>query len=237
VRAYPNDPEFAAATRYGSLIASGAHTTALLLGLVLICSQMAQGKQAKPSSKSRGQNTVAIKVYPARGKQIRIVAGTKRTLANLTDDISGCLELFDPTVSQRRSKRPLGIKVIDRVSKDDKHYLVLLTEAQSNCNVQGPCGTDSDYTLIWLKLDADLKLEAKNAAVIVDCRSYIFVIAPEDDAKGEPAVKLVRGKVTLKYGDTLDGDAHTTSQLVYDRKSPEHGFVITTEEKKPKQDR
>jgi|SRR5215470_4313353 len=204
--------------------------------LSLICSQIAQGKQAKPLPKSPGQNTAAIKVYPARGMQIRIVAGTKRTLVNLKDDISGFLDMYDLDVSRRISKRPLGIKVIDRVSKDGKRYLVLLAEAQSNFNIRGYCNEGYDYTLIWLKLDADLKLEAKNAAVIVGCLSNIFVIDPEYDAKEELLIKLVGGKVTLQYGDEFNDDARTVSQLVYDRKSPEQGFVITTVEKKPKQD-
>src|SRR5215813_8195868 len=117
--------------------------------LALICGQMAQGQQTAPS-KPRGQSAAAIKVYHAHGKRIRIVAGTERTLVNLTDDISGCLDLFAPILSQRRIILPLGIKIIDKVRKDDKYYLVLLAEAQSNCNVQGYCGAASDHTLIWL---------------------------------------------------------------------------------------
>jgi len=198
----------------------------------LICSQMAQGKQTKPLPKPSGQNTTAIKVYPARGKRIRVVVGTERALVDLTDDASGCLELFDTYPPKRKSNRPLGIKVIDRVRKDDKYYLVLLTEAQSNCIVQGHCGGASDYTLIWLKLDSGLKLEEKKAAVIEDCLSNISLIDPVDDTKEEPTVKLIRGKVTLEYGNTLDDDVHTMSRLVYDRKFPEQGFVITTKEKK-----
>jgi len=200
--------------------------------LTLICRQMAPGKQTKPLPKPSGQNTTAIKVYPARGKQIRVVAGTGRTLVNLTEEISGCLELFDSYPPKRVSKQPLGIRIIDRVRKDDKYYLVLLTEAQSNCNVQGHCGAASDYTLIWLKLGADLKLEEKKAAVIEDCQSNISLIDPVDDAKEEPTFKLIRGKVTLEYGNMLDDDVHTISRLVYDRKSPEQGLVITTKEKK-----
>src|SRR6266542_624872 len=146
--------------------------------LALICGQPALGQQAPPPKPPR-QNTAAIKVYPARGKRIRIVAGTERTLVNLTDDVSGCLELFDPTISQRRTRQPLRIKVIDRVSKDDKHYLVLLAEAQSNCNVQGRCGASTDHTLIWLKLDSGLKLEKKQSAVKIDCRMNIDMIDPE----------------------------------------------------------
>jgi hypothetical protein len=206
--------------------------TSIFLGL--ICGQMAQGQQTAPS-KPRGQNTTAITVYPARGKRIRIVAGTERTLVNLTDDVSGCLELFDPTISRRITRQPLRIKVIDRVSKDDKRYLVLLAEAQSNCNVQGRCGAATDYTLIWLKLGAGLKLEEKKSAVIVDCRMDIDMIDPEYGRQDELIIKLVRGRLAIEYGNTFDDNVRTLSQLVYDRKNPERGFVITTKEKKPQQ--
>ncbi len=205
--------------------------------LALICGQMAQGEQAKPQPKSRGQNTAAIKVYPALGKRIRIVAGTKRTLVDLTDDISGCLELFDYSYPPpRKWKQPLGIKVIDRVSKDDKHYLVLLAKAQSNCNVQGYCGAATDHTLIWLKLDAGLKLEEKQSAVIEDCKSNIYMTDQEYDRQDELVIKLVRGRLAIEYGNTIDDNVRTLSRLVYDRKFPEQGFVITTEEKKSQQE-
>lgn len=197
-----------------------------LIFLALICGQPAWG-----------QNTAAIKVYPARGKRIRIVAGTERTLVNLTDDVSGCLELFDPTISQRRTREPLRIKVIDRVGKDDKHYLVLLAWAQSNCNVQGRCGASTDHTLIWLKLDSGLKLEKKKSAVIVDCRMNIDMIDSVYDSQDRLIIKLVRGRLAIEYGNTFDDNVRTLSQLVYDRKFPERGFVITTKEKKPQQGR
>src|SRR5262249_38153033 len=68
--------------------------------LALICGQTARGQQAPPP-KSRRQDTAAAKVYPASGKRIRIVAGTKRTLVDLTDDVQGCLKLYDSYSSKR----------------------------------------------------------------------------------------------------------------------------------------
>src|SRR5262245_5751237 len=192
------------------------------ISLALICSQMAHGAQAPPP-KSSGQSAAAIKVYPHSGKRIRIVAGARRTLVDLTDDISGCLELIDPHTPKWRSKRPLGIKVIDKVRKDDKYYLVLLTSAQSNCNVQGRCGAATDYTLIWLKLGAGLKLEEKQSAVIEDCKLDISMVDPENVGQDEPTIKLVGDKLTVDYGNTFDDSVRTLSQLVYDRKFPERG--------------
>jgi hypothetical protein len=204
--------------------------------LALICVQMAQGKQARPTQNSRGPNTAVIKVYSARGMRIRIVAGAERTLVDLTDDVSGCLDLFDPHTPKLKLKQPLRIKVIDRVRKDDKYYLVLLTIAQSNCNVQGHCGAATDSTLIWLKLGAGLKLEEKQSAVIVGCRTNIDVVDPQYDSQDKLVIKPVRGRLAIEYGNTFDDEVRTLSQLVYDRKFPEQGFVITTKEKKPQQE-
>jgi hypothetical protein len=203
--------------------------------VALICGHMARGQEASPP-KSRWQSAAAIKVYPARGKQIRIVAGTERTLVDLTDDISGCLDLFDPHSPKYRSKELLWIKVLDRVRKDDKRYLVLLARAQSNCNVQGFCGAATDHTLIWLKLGAGLKLEEKQSAVIEKCKSNINVNDSEYDRQGGMVIKLVRGRLAIEYGNTIDDDVRTLSRLVYDRKFPEQGFVITTIEKKSQQE-
>jgi hypothetical protein len=200
--------------------------------LVLIGSLVAQGAQARPQPITRGQNTTAVKVYPARGMRIRIVAGKERTLIDLTDDISGCLDLFDPHAPRPIAKRTLGLKVIDRVGKDDNYYLVLLTSAQSNCNVQGFCGAATDHTLIWLKLGAGLKLEDKQAVVLENCRSDIYINDPDYNREYIPPLKLVSGKLAVEYGKTLDDKDRTLSRLAYDRKSPEQGFVITTIEKK-----
>jgi len=108
----------------------------------------------------------------------------------------------------------------------------LLTSAQSNCNIQGYCGAATDYTLIWLKLGASLKLEEKKSAVIEDCKSNIYIADPEFERLNEPPIKLVRGKLTIEYGNTLDDKVRTLSRLVYDRNSPEQGFFITESEKK-----
>jgi hypothetical protein len=206
------------------------------ISLALICSQMAQGIHAKTVPAPHRQNTSAIKVYPASGKRIRIVAGANRTLVDLTDDVQGCLELFDPHSPKWRSKQPLGIKIMDSVRKDDKYYLALLTSAQSNCNVQGHCGAATDYTLIWLKLGAGLKLEGKQSAVVEDCRSDIYMADPVRVDQDEPTIKLVGDKLTIEYGKTFDDNVRTLSRLVYDRSSPEQGFVITDREKKSQQD-
>jgi hypothetical protein len=205
--------------------------------LALICSQMAQGKQAKSIQNSRGSNSAAIKVSPDRGKRIRIVAGTRRTLVDLTNDVAGCLKLYDSYPPQRIWNQPLEIKVIDSIRKDDKYYLVLLASAQGGCKVMGHCGAATDHTLIWLKLGSSLKLEEKTSAIIEDCKANVYIAETEYDRLDEPPIKLVTGKLTIEYGQTLDDNIRTLSRLVYDRSSPEQKFVITNKEKKSQQER
>jgi hypothetical protein len=52
------------------------------------------------------------------------------------------------------------------------------------------------------------------------------------DRQDELVIKLVRGRLSIEYGNMFNDDVRTLSQLVYDRKIPEQGFVITTKEKK-----
>jgi hypothetical protein len=59
-----------------------------------------------------------------------------------------------------------------------------------------------------------------------------------DDRRSQDwlVIKLVRGGLAIEYGNTIDDEVRTLSQLVYDRKFPERGFVITTKEKKSQQE-
>jgi len=104
-------------------------------------------------------------------------------------------------------------------------------------NVLGYCGATTDHTLIWLKLDAGLKLEGKQSAVLVDCQANISMTDQEYDRQDGLVIKLIRGRLAIEYGNTIDDEVRTLSQLVYDRKFPERGFVIKTKEKKPRQER
>jgi len=161
---------------------------------------------------------------------------------DLSNDVSGCLDLIAPAFTRRIMKESLGIKVIDIVKKDDRLYLLLLAIAESNCNVQGYCGAARDQTLILLKLGAGLKLEEKKSVILGDCKANIEIIEPEVDYNfmGDPVVNLVfvDGKLTIVYdkivyGPDGDEEAHTSSRLVYDRNFPEQGFDISNIEKKP----
>ncbi len=205
--------------------------TSIALFTLLAIFQAAPAKQGKPASTPKGK-MAPIKLSAGVGKQLRVVSGTNRAIINLTEDIAGCLTLFDPSMSSKRIKQPLGVKLLDQVSKNEKYYLIVLASAQSNCNVQSHCGAASDYTLIWLELDANLHLTRKQAEAIELCRSDIYVLDPQSNDQDAPPLKLTKGKLVIEYGSSDSGQARTNSKLVYDRTSPEQGFVITKTEKK-----
>lgn len=193
----------------------------------------AQGRQTTRRTGSPQQKSTLPTVSKAIRGRVRISNGKYQSVVDLEKDISGCFDLYDPTDRKFRLKDNAAIKVIDRVSQEAKYYIVLLADAESNCNIQGNCGAARDYTLIWLQLNDRLKLEDKRVAVIEDCRAQIELIEP-DYSRGpdtEPPVKLVDGKLNLKYGNISD-DKEDRSRLIYDRHAPEKGFLITTEKAK-----
>ena len=84
--------------------------------LALICAQMAQGKQATPAKITRAKYGCHQSLSGSwKANQDRRRNGTD--FGKLKDDISGCLDLFDPILPKRRIEATSGIKVIDRVSK------------------------------------------------------------------------------------------------------------------------
>ena len=114
----------------------------------------------------------------------------------------------------------------------------MLAEAADNCNVCGQCGASDALALIWLELDAGLRLRNKKSVTIQDCRAFIEIVEP----KTEVSEPTDQDDVTLHFkNDVLrlafekksftDNDSRTVyqfSQLEYNRKEPGRGFVITT---------
>jgi len=105
---------------------------------------------------------------------------------------------------------------------------MLMASAGSNCNIQGRCGAASDYTLIWLSLDRNLRLRDKQAVIVEDCRSDISIIEPPRKEDRDPKPRLVAGKLTVLYGNDFDPEKRVTTRLIYDRNAPEDGFRTST---------
>lgn len=195
----------------------------------------AYSRQVRPSPSATKQKPAFPAVTRAGNTRLRLAIGADSAVLDLKNDIQGCVGKLYDTFSTMKvvGKAIPKIKVLDRVAKDNNYYVIVLTTATSNCNIQGQCGAADDLTLIWLKLDSHLKLEGKKAIAIEQCRAFLHLVEPELDYDGNTSIKLSRGKLNVKFADEMDFDEskHTLTELIYDRSIPENGFIVTTQKK------
>ncbi len=199
------------------------------LSILILFVYPAQAEKARPKSDEEVQHTGDIKIKPSGRTKISISYGGLTNMLDLKKEIPGCLDLYDPANKSKIVKISATRKVIDIVSKDNYHYALLLLTANSNCNVQGMCGAAEDNTLLWIKLNKDLRLIEKKTADIEGCRTFISMSEPVDgDFSG--ALWRNKGKLTVKYEMESQGSHPVVYTLVYDRNAPENGFMITSAE-------
>lgn len=174
-----------------------------------------------------------IKVRSAGKGKAGIISGKLHSIINLSDDISGCLTIYDGTDPKRRMSDVTYFQLVDSVQKGQNLYVLLYATAQGNCNVQGFCGAAENSTIIWLKLNKNLKLIDKKAFVWEDCVKSIYATYPKInyESQSQFKLKLAKGKLVIKneknlYSETED---YEVSTLVYEHRSPEIGFIISTE--------
>ncbi|MBK8316944.1 MAG: hypothetical protein IPL01_24210 [Acidobacteria bacterium] len=195
----------------------------------------AYSRQVRPSPSATKQKPALPYVTRAGNTSLRLAIGADSAIVDLKNDIQGCVgKLYDSFSTMKVVGKAIPkIKVLDRVAKDNNYYVVVLTTATSNCNIQGQCGAADDLTLIWLKLDSHLKLEGKKAIAIEQCRAFLHLVEPklDYDGYGNNSIKLSQGKLKMKFADEMDfdGSKHTLSELIYDRSIPENGFIVTTQ--------
>lgn len=196
----------------------------LFLTMAFLCLFFLQNVSAseKPHLKIR---------YLGKGR-FKITRSGHKVNVNLHEDIAGCKGGMYDRTTKMESKEATIFHVIDETKKDGKIYVVLLVDAVPNCNVQGMCGAgDSSLTLIWLKLNPLLKLEAKKAVVVGECFSNISL--KDYDSMTNNVMKFVRmekGVLTVDYeqSEYLEGkDTDKEWRLIYSKSAPEKGFVIT----------
>ncbi|HYP50784.1 MAG TPA: hypothetical protein VEQ34_07570, partial [Pyrinomonadaceae bacterium] len=135
---------------------------------------------------------------------------------------------------------PAHFKLIDATVKNNQTFLVVLTEAMGNCNVCGQCGATEAFGLVWLQLNANLRLVKKKAVTLELCIENISLVSPAiqiNEAVDNETLNLsLNGDVlTIELEKEIYGENDTTSyefsRLEYNRKTPEKGFVIKTEKR------
>ena len=176
---------------------------------------------------------------------IVVTRGKARATINLSREIAGC-----PYVAAGERKReldarectapPATFKLIDATVKNNQTFLVVLTEAMGNCNVCGQCGASEAFGLVWLQLDASLRLIKKKSVPLELCLENRSIVSPEiqiNDADDNETLKLsLKGdRLIIELEKEIYGEneklTYEFSRLEYNRKTPEKGFVIKTEKR------
>jgi hypothetical protein len=168
-----------------------------------------------------------IKVTPLKRGKVQLARGAVKSILDLSKDISGCIVTYDPTTPRVRIDTTDFSKV-DEAVKGGKTYLLLVSEINSGCKVTGECGAATDLTLVWLKLNSQLKIESKKAVVVQSCfwGDIEFVDDGNDDH-----FKLDRGKLALQFETNRfkSNLEYSVTTVKYDHAQAERGIVINTE--------
>jgi hypothetical protein len=114
---------------------------------------------------------------------ILVTRGKMRATINLRADAAGCAYVL-PGERKRQldaiecTALPATFKLIDASVKNNRIYLVVLTEAMGNCNVCGQCGASEAFGLVWLQLDANLRVIKKKAVPLEFCLEDRSIVSP-----------------------------------------------------------
>jgi hypothetical protein len=176
---------------------------------------------------------------------VSISKGKTRSTIDLSKEVAGCTAVAGDfrreLVEKGCAAPPAMLKLIDSQTKNNQYFLVVQSKAMGNCNVCGQCGASESFSLIWLKLDARLRVVKKKGVPLDSCIGNISIVSDsisfnEETQESKLQLKFVGDVLTIEYEKTLFGDnsdisGYNFSHLEYNRKTPEKGFVIKTEKR------
>lgn len=200
---------------------------ALLLGAAALASNCASWRARHVKTPLDGGTTVAVENLD-KGR-IQVKRARRTLVVDLAQEISGCTgRLYDRSVNEEYESA-VSLEIVDETEKAPYTYLVLLTSAPPNCNVQGECGAGGpDSTLIWLKLTENLSLAGKQAFTIDDCRAGRHATITREKGSDNDYFELQAEDLPW-IGDALQIEFKETTgdsirRLVYDRRNPDAGL-------------
>lgn len=168
------------------------------------------------------------------GGNVTVKKGALTKVINLRSEVVGCVYTTREMVKYAPQDcaafgSKAEFKVIDAVTKNGKHYLIIEAEAPSGntaCNACGRCGADGATSLVWVKLDSQLKLEAKKGIPYSDCDTNTY---PTENKKiNGTTYKFVKNEFRIETkGRNDNGDGKY--QIIiwkYSRNSPNKGFTV-----------
>jgi hypothetical protein len=155
----------------------------------------------------------------------------------LQGDIAGCTTgSYDG--SDPKSKPSGGAaktRVIDQIHKGTAWYVTFQTTLSSGCNIQGMCGAGSGISIVWLKLNAKLKVISRKAVIVVECLTntglskWAGKTGNDVMDSTDPKLRMVAGRLELEFEtENFSTKQKTVSSLHYDRRTPEKGLVVSS---------
>jgi hypothetical protein len=188
-----------------------------------------------------GQSAPKIVVRGAGAGKIAVARGKARTLIDLGGETAGCVDVSG-SLRRELDRRgctapPADYKLLDAQAKNNRIYLVVLSEAMGNCNVCGQCGATEAFALVWVELDARLRVLDKKSVPVEYCLDGTSLVSPEiteEEYTSDAELKLpfVGDLLRVEFEKSdieKDERSYLLTTLEYNRKTPENGFVIKTE--------
>lgn len=189
--------------------------------------------------------TAKVKIQDSGLGKITVVRGKTRSVVDLSGDVSGCVYVpkeFRKTLAKNGCvSPPADFNLVDATEKNKNTFLILTADAQENCNVCGRCGASEATTIIWLKLDARLRVLEKKNIPLDYCMQNISTISPisesNEETQNETWILPFKNDVmTIEFEKAIfkqesDSFTYEFTRVEYDRTKPEQGFVIKTEKR------
>lgn len=188
-----------------------------------------------------------VKIQGNNLGKVTVLKGKTRSVIDLSSDVSGCVFVpkeFKKDLDKKGcTASPATFKLIDATEKNKQTFLILTADEQENCNVCGRCGASEATTVIWLKLDARLKLLEKKNLPLEYCGLNLSMIYPDSETNKETAddssdFSFKGNMMTIEFERRLfneesngDVDMYEFTLVEYDRTKPENGLVIKTEKR------
>ena len=205
---------------------------AILIALFALTSiGFAQSSPAQQAS----SDPIKITAFPSAIFKLR--QGNLNGGVTLQGEIAGCTtgsyDGSDP--NSKPSGGAAATRVIDEIRKGAFWYLTFQTTLGSGCNIQGMCGAGSAVSVVWLKLDAKLKVISRKAVIVVECLTNTglskWAGRTGNDVMDstDPKLRMVAGKLELEYQtEDYNMKQKTVSSLRYDRRTPEKGLIVSS---------
>lgn len=188
-----------------------------------------------------------VRIRPAGSGKISVTKGKIRSTIDLSRDIAGCAYIaanYRLSLNQKGcAAPPATFKLVDAAVKNDRTFLIIETNAQENCNVCGRCGASEATTVIWLKLNRQLRILERKSIPLGFCDENITMISPGSASTAETSsdwlnLSFKNNVMSFEfekriYGEEPNGDkdAYQFTRVEYNRKTPEKGFVIKAEKR------